>query len=153
MRHRPKYCWWGPGVSGWPLGSSPRSPRDRPCPRAGCRGPLLPPLRSAPMCRSARFLSHLGCWSSAAVHKNQKVILSLMLYGKILCPDPLRCSVSAICQLGQTLHRIQAIHPQADLAVNSSLFSLAASSLGPCLAPGMRAAPFSSHGSSFWRAP
>lgn len=43
----------------------------------------LPPFRSAPVCSSAHGLSHLGRWSSAAVNKNQKAALSLMLYSKI----------------------------------------------------------------------
>lgn len=43
----------------------------------------LPPFRSAPVCSSAHGLSHFGRWSSAAINKNQKVALSLMLYSKI----------------------------------------------------------------------
>lgn len=51
------------------------------------------------------FLKHLGFFSLEYVNKTQKVILSLMHYGKILYPDPLRCPISAIQNLGQILHR------------------------------------------------
>lgn len=59
----------------------------------------VPPFQSAPVCCSAHFLNHLGHWSSAAVNRNQKVVLSLVLYRKI-CPDPLRCSTFARSYVG-----------------------------------------------------